>query len=47
MNIFEDNIITVIIYLKKNINTITIQIDNNSTNNDMLFRELILLFQHA
>ena len=31
----------------RNINKVTIQIDNNSTVNDMLFRELILLFHHA
>ena len=29
------------------INTVTIQIDNNSTVNDMLFRELILLLYYA
>ena len=46
MNIYKDNIVTVIIQFK-NINPITIQIDNNSTINGMLFRELILLFQHA
>ena len=31
----------------RNINKVTKQIDNNSTVNDMLFRELILLFRHA
>ena len=31
----------------KNINTVTTQIDNNSTVNDMLFYELIMLFHHA
>ena len=46
MNIYKDNIVIVIIQFKKN-NTITIQIDNNSTINDMLFRELIMLFHHA
>ena len=45
MNIYKDIIVTVIINLK-NINTKTIQIDNNSTINDMLFRKLILLFHH-
>ena len=29
-----------------NINTVKIQLDNNSIVNDMLFRELILLFLH-
>ena len=31
----------------RNINKATIQLDNNITVNDMLFRELILLFHHA
>ena len=31
----------------RNINKVKIQIDNNSSVNDMLFRELILLFHHA
>ena len=31
----------------RNINKVTIQIDNNSTVNDMLYRELITLFHHA
>ena len=34
----KDNIVIVKMQVK-NINTITIQIDNNSTINDMLFRE--------
>ena len=31
----------------RNISEVIIQIDNNSTVNDMLFSELILLFHHA
>ena len=31
----------------RNINKVTIQIDNNSTVNDMLFCKLILLLHHA
>ena len=54
---YTKGITTTCIYIKKNfrysnniirnINKVTIQIDNNSTVNDMLFRELILLFHHA